>query len=107
MGCKSDHVIRRRRQCWVKSFYGFLLSYLAATASSASIWPELPAEYAGLIIDSGDAWVEIAAMYGGLQTAFGVFCLLGALRSDLYRPALISIVLVSGRACAGAAVFHG
>jgi hypothetical protein len=60
------------------------------------ISPELPAEYAGFSIDSGEAWVEIAAMYGGLQTAFGVFCLLGALRSDLYRPALISIVLLVG-----------
>jgi hypothetical protein len=60
------------------------------------ISPELPAEYAGLSIDSGDARVEIAAMYGGLQTAFGVFCLLGALRNDLYRPALISIVLLVG-----------
>ena len=60
------------------------------------ISPELPAGYAGLIIDSGDARVELAAMYGGLQTAFGVFCLLGALRNDLYRPALISIVLLAG-----------
>ena len=60
------------------------------------ISPELPAGYAGLIIDSGDARIELAAMYGGLQTAFGVFCLLGALRNDLYRPALISIVLLAG-----------
>ena len=35
-------------------------------------------------------------MYGGLQTGYGVFCLLGALRADLYRPALISLVLMIG-----------
>ncbi len=47
-------------------------------------------------MNSGDAFVEIGAMYGGLQTGFGLFCLLGALRKDFYRPALTSLLLVVG-----------
>jgi hypothetical protein len=58
--------------------------------------PELPAGYAGFGLNSGDALVEVAAMYGGLQFGFGVFCLLGALRSELSRPALLSVVLLVG-----------
>ena len=58
--------------------------------------PTLPAEMAGLAILSGDGRAELGAMYGGLQTAYGVFCLLGALRTDLYRPALTSLVLMMG-----------
>ncbi len=58
--------------------------------------PALPAGYAGLTMGSGDAFVEIGAMYGGLQTGFGLFCLLGALRNDFYRPALTSLLLVVG-----------
>jgi hypothetical protein len=58
--------------------------------------PALPAGYAGLTMHSGDAFVEIGAMYGGLQTGFGLFCLLGALRKDFFRPALASLLLVVG-----------
>jgi len=58
--------------------------------------PELAANNAGLVMTTGDAYAEIGAMYGGLQTAFGVFCLLGALRADFYRPALTSLVLLVG-----------
>jgi len=58
--------------------------------------PALPAGYAGLTIGSGDAFVEIGAMYGGLQTGFGLFCLLGALRIEFFRPALTALVLVVG-----------
>ncbi len=58
--------------------------------------PALPTGYAGLTMSSGDAFVEIGAMYGGLQTGFGFFCLLGALRNDFYRPALTSLLLVVG-----------
>jgi hypothetical protein len=58
--------------------------------------PELPAAYAGLAMTTGDAYAEIGAMYGGLQTGFGVFCLLGALRTDFYRPALASLVFLVG-----------
>ncbi|MEZ5571580.1 MAG: DUF4345 family protein [Halioglobus sp.] len=58
--------------------------------------PALPAGYAGLGMNTGDAFVEIGAMYGGLQTGFGLFCLLGALRKDLYRPALTALVLLTG-----------
>lgn len=58
--------------------------------------PELPAGYAGLAMTTGDAYAEIGAMYGGLQTGFGIFCLLGALRTDFYRPALASLLLLVG-----------
>ena len=58
--------------------------------------PALPAGYASLTIASGDAYAEIGAMYGGLQAGFGVFCLLGALRKNFFRPALTSLVLLVG-----------
>ena len=58
--------------------------------------PSVPAGYAGLEMISGDGYAEIGAMYGGLQIGFGVFCLLGALRSDLHKPALTSLVVVVG-----------
>jgi hypothetical protein len=58
--------------------------------------PDLPMGYAGLAATSGDAVPEIAAMYGGLQTGFGLFCLLGALQATYYRPALVLLVLCIG-----------
>ena len=58
--------------------------------------PALPAEYAGLQFISADALPEIGAMYGGLQTGFGLFCLLGALKADYYRPALVLLLLGIG-----------
>lgn len=58
--------------------------------------PGLPASYSGLAITNGDAFVELGAMYGGLQTAFGIFCLLGALRRDLLQPALTALLLLMG-----------
>lgn len=60
------------------------------------ISPGIPATYAGLAMNTGDAFAEIGAMYGGLQTGFGVFILLGALRTEFYRPALASLVLMVG-----------
>ena len=58
--------------------------------------PALPAEYAGLEFGSGDALPEMGAMYGGLQTGFGLFCLLGALKADYRRPALVLLLLGIG-----------
>jgi hypothetical protein len=58
--------------------------------------PALPADYAGLALVTGDALPEIGAMYGGLQTGFGVFCLLGALRAEFYRPALVLLMVCIG-----------
>lgn len=58
--------------------------------------PALPAAYAGLEFITGDAVPEIGAMYGGLQTGFGIFCLLGALKTDYYRPALMLLLLCIG-----------
>lgn len=60
------------------------------------ISPELPAGYAGLTITNGDAFAEMGAMYGGLQTGFGILCLLGALRTWMYKPALTMIVVMVG-----------
>jgi len=60
------------------------------------ISPALPAALAGLEFASGDALPEIGAMYGGLQTGFGIFCLLGALKTDFYRPALVLLLVCIG-----------
>ena len=69
-----------------------LISYGLACLFS----PALPAAYAGLIISNGDALAEMGAMYGGLQTGFGVFCMLGALRTEYYRAALVLLLLCIG-----------
>ena len=48
------------------------------------------------LLELGDgtaARVELRAMYGGLQTGFGLFCLLAALKSDYYRAGLVLLVL--------------
>ena len=58
--------------------------------------PALPAGYAGLEFVTADALPEIGAMYGGLQTGLGVFCLLGALKADYYRPALTLLMICIG-----------
>jgi len=75
---------------WVSAI-GFIGYGLACLVS-----PALPTNYAGLVMTTGDAYAEVGAMYGGLQTGFGLFCLLGALRKDLFRPALMSLVLLVG-----------
>ncbi|MDH4040143.1 MAG: DUF4345 family protein [Gammaproteobacteria bacterium] len=69
----------------------FIAYGLACLAS-----PALPAGYAGLEFASSDAVPEIGAMYGGLQTGFGLFCLLGALKTGYYRPALVLLLLCIG-----------
>jgi len=58
--------------------------------------PAVPAGYAGLDMTSGDALVEIGAMYGGLQTGFGLFCLLAATSSEYYKSGLVLLVLCIG-----------
>ena len=58
--------------------------------------PALPANYAGLAFTSADALPEIAAMYGGVQTGVGMFCLLGAVKAEFYRPALVLLLLGIG-----------
>ena len=58
--------------------------------------PELPAGYAGLTISNGDAYVEMGAMYGGLQTGFGLFILLCALRPAMRRNGLLLLAMVIG-----------
>ena len=80
---------------WISavSFIGYGLACLFS--------PELPAQYAGLGITSGDAYAEIGAMYGGLQTGFGLFCLLATLRPSLFRAGLTLLVLVIGSLALG------
>jgi hypothetical protein len=50
---------------------------------------------------NGDAYAEIGAMYGGLQTGFGLFCLLAAIRPALYRAGLTLLVLAIGSLALG------
>lgn len=57
------------------------------------VWPDIPAGYAGLSMTNGNAVAEVGAMYGGLQIGLGLFCLLGAIRATLYRPALGLLVM--------------
>ncbi|MFT6051812.1 MAG: hypothetical protein ACI9B9_001455 [Halioglobus sp.] len=58
--------------------------------------PEVPAGYAGLTLNNGNAIAEISAMYGGLQTGFGIFCLIAALKPNFYKPGLALLVLCVG-----------
>ena len=58
--------------------------------------PDVPAGYAGLNMSDGNAMAEISAMYGGLQTGFGIFCLLAALNPNFYKPGLVLLVLCIG-----------
>lgn len=58
--------------------------------------PSLPAGFAGLQMNSGDAYAEIGAMYGGLQTGIGLFCALALLKPEFYRSGLVLLVLGIG-----------
>jgi hypothetical protein len=49
-----------------------------------------------MALNSGDAFAEIGAMYGGLQTGFGVFCLLAAINPAFYRAGLVLLVMCIG-----------
>jgi hypothetical protein len=59
-------------------------------------YPGLPAGYAGLVMSNGDAFAEMGAMYGGLQTGFGLFCLIGAVKPAYSRAALLLLVCCIG-----------
>ena len=58
--------------------------------------PAIPAGYAGLSMNNGDAFAEIGAMYGGLQTGLGLFCGAALLKSEYYRSGLALLVLAIG-----------
>lgn len=58
--------------------------------------PGVPTTYAGLAMTNGDAFAEIGAMYGGLQTGFGLFCLLAAINQAYFRAGLVLLVLCVG-----------
>lgn len=55
--------------------------------------PAIPAGYAGLSMNNGDAFAEIGAMYGGLQTGVGLFCCLALLNRKYYRSGLALLVI--------------
>lgn len=63
--------------------------------------PGLPAGYAGLGILTGDGYAEIGAMYGGLQTGFGIVCLIGAQRDNFRTPILLVVAIVIGSLALG------
>ncbi len=75
---------------WVSAFS--FISYGLISLFS----PDVPAHYAGLSMTNGNAIAEIGAMYGGLQTGFGLFCLLAALNPNFYKPGLVLLVLCIG-----------
>jgi len=68
----------------------------AVYGAACFISPELPADYAGLTIGSGDAYAEMGAMYGGLQFGFGLFLILAAIKPSYYRAALTLLVMAIG-----------
>jgi hypothetical protein len=84
---RSDAAMLGKIILWISaiSFIGYGLACFYS--------PELPAGNAGLTMGNADAVAEIRAMYGGLQTGFGLFCLLAALKSDYYRAGLLLLVL--------------
>jgi hypothetical protein len=59
--------------------------------------PGFLAAAAGVAASSSTGTIELRAMYGGLQAAFGVLALLGALRPALTRTALLTSLFL----CAG------
>lgn len=63
--------------------------------------PAIPADFAGLIMTSGDAFTEIGAMYGGLQTGLGIFCAIAFLKPQFYRSGLLFLVLAIGTLALG------
>ena len=89
------------KNIWAYVMLGKIILSVSAFAFTAYgilslISPELPAGFAGIEMTSGDAYAEIGAMYGGLQTGFGVFCLLAVLRPAFYHSGLVLLVLGIG-----------
>lgn len=74
----------------------FFAIVIIAYGLACLVSPGLPAGYAGLVITNGDALAEMGAMYGGLQTGFGAFCILGAIKAAYYRPALVLLLFCIG-----------
>ncbi len=58
--------------------------------------PELPARYIGYSLTNADSYIEMAAMYGGLQTGMGLFCLLGAIKTEYTKASLLFIIFTLG-----------
>ena len=63
--------------------------------------PQAPAGFAGLVMTNGDAYAEIGAMYGGLQTGFGLFCLLAAIKPEFRQAGLVILVMAIGLLAVG------
>lgn len=60
------------------------------------ISPAIPAGFAGLTMNNGDAFAEIGAMYGGLQTGLGLFCAAAFFNPEFYRSGLMLLILAIG-----------
>jgi hypothetical protein len=58
--------------------------------------PAIPAGFAGLSMNNGDAFAEIGAMYGGLQIGLGLYCLMALLKSEFYRAGLLLLAIGIG-----------
>lgn len=81
---------------WGKSILWVSAIVFITYGAVSLIAPEIPAGFAGLVISNGNAYAEIAAMYGGLQTGVGLFCLMAALRADLYKAGLALLATAIG-----------
>jgi len=79
-----------------KTVLGISAVVLIAYGLACLFSPALPAGYAGLEMTNADAYAEIGAMYGGLQTGFGLFCLLAAMKAEYTRAGLVLLVLCIG-----------
>jgi hypothetical protein len=73
---------------------------------SAAIWlpygvfcffqPEYLDGAAGLVLGSTTAATEVRAMYGGLQAGIGCLALLGLIRGELAKTALLALAFLTG-----------
>jgi len=64
--------------------------------------PDFLEAFAGIAAVSTTGTIELRAMYGGLQTGFGAFALLGALRPSFAPAALLATAFL----CAGLGLFR-
>ncbi|RZV60097.1 MAG: DUF4345 domain-containing protein, partial [Pseudomonadales bacterium] len=52
--------------------------------------------YIGYGLSGPDARIELVAMYGGFEIGLGLFCLMGLVKQEIERPALLAVVLMVG-----------
>ena len=83
-------------------FLGLLGLFSVGYGLFCFLRPDFLDAFAGVVATSSTGTVELRAMYGGLQTAFGVLALLGALRPAFTHAALVAIAIL----CAGLGSFR-